>query len=196
MQTTVSVSCPVCISNLLGCSWLPIMSHVVGFKVEVSPIMVVVIITDPLFTSELCTFLDWWNWIASFPGHLPGHLPLHFLECICDLWTIWRSWRRPSTTPTSSNCKVDLIMMYVDLVSVIIAIIMPTPEWSKNSSGFLVSYCWLLLYRGGPLEVSGTDLLVVLLLQVATVTNTECLVCLSIQWQAYTLPVHHCSVGI
>ena len=122
MQTTVSVSCPVCISNLLGCSWLPIMSHVVGFKVEVSPIMVVVIITDPLFTSELCTFLDWWNWIASFPGHLPGHLPLHFLECICDLWTIWRSWRRPSTTPTSSNYKVDFIMTYVDLVSVIMAI--------------------------------------------------------------------------
>jgi len=39
------------------------------------------------------------------------------------------------------------------------------PEKSTtNSSGFLVSYCWLLRYRGGPPEASGTDPLVVLLL--------------------------------
>ena len=33
-----------------------------------------------------------------------------------------------------------------------------------NGSGFLVSYCCLLWYRGGPPEASGTDPLVVLLL--------------------------------
>ena len=34
----------------------------------------------------------------------------------------------------------------------------------RNGSGFLVSYCWLLWYHGGPPEASGTDPLVVLLL--------------------------------
>ena len=33
-----------------------------------------------------------------------------------------------------------------------------------NGSGFLVSYCWLLRYRGGPPEASDMDPLVVLLL--------------------------------
>jgi len=32
-----------------------------------------------------------------------------------------------------------------------------------NGNSFLVSYCWLLQYRVGPLEVSGTDPLVLLL---------------------------------
>jgi len=39
-----------------------------------------------------------------------------------------------------------------------------------SGSGFLASYYWLLRYRGGPLEASGTDLLVVLLLYIGTCT--------------------------
>ena len=34
-------------------------------------------------------------------------------------------------------------------------------KWQWLPSEFLVSYCWLLLYRGGPLEASGMDLLTV-----------------------------------
>jgi len=55
--------------------------------------------------------------LASFPGRLP----LHSLGRICHLWTAQRSRRRPCITSTSSNRKVDLIMTYVDLVSVIMA---------------------------------------------------------------------------
>jgi len=57
------------------------------------------------------------SYIASFPGRLP----LHSLDCIRDLWTTRRSRRRPSIASTSSNCKVDSIMMYVDSVLVIMA---------------------------------------------------------------------------
>jgi len=64
-------------------------------------------------------------------------------------------------------------MMYVDLVSVIMAMCphmllhvlastMRSPR--TNGSCFLVSYCWLLRYRGGPPEASGMDPLIVLLL--------------------------------
>jgi len=71
-------------------------------------------------------------------------------------------------------------MTYVDSVSVIMAmcphtllhvlvgrdclsmVLLRSPR--TNGSGFLVSYCWLLWYRGGPPEVSGTDPLIVLLL--------------------------------
>ena len=51
----------------------------------------------------------------------PGRLPLHFLDWIRDLLTAQRSGRRPDLTRTSSNRKVDSIVMYVDLVSVIMA---------------------------------------------------------------------------
>jgi len=44
-----------------------------------------------------------------------------------------------------------------------------------NGSGFLVSYCWLLRYRGRPPKASGTDPLVALLLQVATVALCQAL---------------------
>ena len=61
-------------------------------------------------------------------------------------------------------------MMYVDSVSVTMAmspctflrVLLRSPQ--TNGSGFLVSYCWLLRYRGGPQEASGTDPLVVVLL--------------------------------
>jgi len=52
--------------------------------------------------------------VASFSGRLP----LRSLHCICDLWTTWRSGRRPGISSTWSNRKVDLIMMYVDSVLV------------------------------------------------------------------------------
>jgi len=57
--------------------------------------------------------------LASFPGHLP----LHSLDHIRDLWTTRRSGRRPGISSTSSNHKMDSIMtyMYVDSVLVIIA---------------------------------------------------------------------------
>jgi len=48
------------------------------------------------------------EYIASFPGRLP----LRFLGRIHDLWTTWRSGRRPGITSTSSNRKVDSIMTY------------------------------------------------------------------------------------
>ena len=51
----------------------------------------------------------------------PGRLPLHSLDRICDFWTARRSGRRPGISSTSSNCKVDSIMTYVDSVSVIMA---------------------------------------------------------------------------
>jgi len=51
--------------------------------------------------------------LASFPDHLL----LRSLDCIRDLWTDRRSARRPGITSTSSNCKVDSIMTYVDSVS-------------------------------------------------------------------------------
>ena len=35
------------------------------------------------------------------------------------------------------------------------------PEVHGLMAGFLASYCWLLRYRGGPLEASGMELLVV-----------------------------------
>jgi len=107
--------------------------------------------------------------LASFPGCLP----LRSLDCICKLWASQGSGRRPGMSSTSSNRKVDSIMTYVDSVSVIMAtcpqcyctflrVLLGSPQ--TNGSGFLTSYCWLLRYRGGPLEVSGTDPLAVLLL--------------------------------
>ena len=48
----------------------------------------------------------------------PGCLLLCFHNRIHDLWTAWRSKRRPGTTPMSSNRKVDLIVTYVDSYSV------------------------------------------------------------------------------
>ena len=55
--------------------------------------------------------------LASFPGRLL----LRSLDRICDLWTARRSGRRPGSSSTSSNRKVDSIMTYVDSVSVIMA---------------------------------------------------------------------------
>ena len=107
--------------------------------------------------------------LASFPGCLP----LCFLDRIHDLWTARRSGRRPGIPSTSSNCKVDSIMTYVDSVSVIMStcprcyctflrVLLRSPQ--TNGSGLHVSYCWLLRYCGGPSEASGTDPLIVLLL--------------------------------
>jgi len=48
--------------------------------------------------------------LASFQGHLP----FRSLDCIRELWTAWRSGRRPGASSTSSNRKVDSIMTYVD----------------------------------------------------------------------------------
>jgi len=54
-------------------------------------------------------------------------------------------------------------MTYVDSVSVIMAtcpctflqVLLRSPR--TNGSSFLVSYCWLVRYRGGPPDASGTD---------------------------------------
>jgi len=108
----------------------------------------------------------WWSKLASFPGCLL----LHSLDRICNLWTARRSGRRPGISSTSLNHKVDSIMTCMDSVSVIMAtcphmflrVLLRSPQ--TNGSSFLVSYCWLLRYRGGPPEVSGMDPLVVLLL--------------------------------
>ena len=57
---------------------------------------------------------------------------------------------------------LGLIMIYVDLVSVIMAMCSRMFSTSMNSSSFLVSYCCLIWYCGGLLEASSTDLLVIL----------------------------------
>ena len=47
----------------------------------------------------------------------------------------------------------------------ILQVLVSTAEKSTNGSSFLVSSSWLLQYRCGPLEASGMDLVVVLLLR-------------------------------
>ena len=90
-------------------------------------------------------------YLVSFPGCLL----LPFLDCICDLWTTWRSGRRPGTTATSSNRKVDSIMTYVDSVSVIMAMYQNShwlkaaqknsatpPVYSYDTEDSTLDACW------------------------------------------------------
>ena len=60
--------------------------------------------------------------LASFPGRLPQRS----LDRIRVLWRARRSGRRPGITSTSSNCKVDSMMTYVDSVLVIMAMCLPS----------------------------------------------------------------------
>jgi len=54
------------------------------------------------------------SWVIGPASALfPGHLPLCFFDRIHDLWTIRRSGKRPGTTHTLSNRKINLIMTHV-----------------------------------------------------------------------------------
>ena len=69
---------------------------------------------------KVTTIYGWSTYMYTLPNLIPSHLPLCILDYTHDLWTAWRSGRRPGSTPTSSNCKVDSIMT-LDSVSLIMA---------------------------------------------------------------------------
>ena len=54
------------------------------------------------------THMHTYIWYILPLTSFPGCLPLHFLDCMCDLWTGQRSGRRPGTTPYVIKPKAGL----------------------------------------------------------------------------------------
>ena len=148
---------------------------------------------------HVCTQQKQWTTLALFSGHLL----LRSLDHIRDFWTTRSSTRRPGISSTSSNCKADSIMMYVDSVSVILwqrsharyctflRVLLRSPR--TNGSSFQVSY--IVGFYGTVVDHqrrhAGMDLVVV-----GHYSSFIPSAWYAWVFKVYALPPHHCSAGI